>query len=640
MGDAGPSERWQRERGSRPVRIANCSGARGDPGYQMRRQATQGPIDFITGDYLAEMNLAENAEKMAVGQHDGWEPTAWDGLEQTLDVLNEKRIKVIINGGALNPSGLARKTQALVTERGYDLKVAYVYGDDFRDEVKAELERTNKLPQHLDGENNDISLMENATALLDTKGKPIVSANVYLGARGIVKGLELGADIIICGRVADASPVIGAAWWWHNWTDKDYDQLAGTLIAGHLIECSAYATGSNFAGFDEYDINNFVDLAFGIAEVAADGTSVVTKHEGTKGLVNVDNVICQFLYELQGPIYLNSDVTANAKDLQVEQVGKNRVRLSNVKGYPPPPTTKLAIFYRGGYESQILFNATGYGTKKKYELMQKQIRFGLKEKGLEDKFQLLDFQELGTPAPNPRSQFESTTYLRVFAQTDHEATLYGLLKTFSEFAMQHYSGMHLSLDMRTAFPRSYLAFYPGLKSQDELQEGIAVLSRDGSVAQKADAGHPSAYQKLQPRENYETADPVDLASLGETVRVRLGDVVLARSGDKGANINIGLFVRKDSHYPWLKSFLTRSRMQELIGDDWRPDFFIERCEFPNLLAVHFVVYGPLGRGVSSCRLLDALGKGFADYIRDKVVDVPKSIVTDMQAIKEMRRANL
>lgn len=424
MGDAGPSERWQRERGTRPVRIANCSGARGDPGYQMRRQATQGPIDFITGDYLAEMNLAENAEKMAVGQHDGWEPTAWDGIEQTLDVLNEKRIKVIINGGALNPSGLAKKTQAMVTEKGYNLKVAYVYGDNLIDEVKAELEKTGQLPQHLDSENDKISLMENATALLDTKGKPVVSANVYLGARGIIKALELGADIIICGRVADASPVIGAAWWWHGWSDTDYDQLAGTLVAGHLIECSAYATGSNFSGFDEYDLENFVDLPFGIAEVAADGTSVITKHEGTKGLVNVDNVTCQFLYELQGSIYLNSDVTADTKDLKIEQVGKNRVKLSNIKGQPPPPTTKLAIFYNGGFESQLLVNATGYGTKQKYELLQRQLRFGLKQKGLQDKFQLLDFQVLGTPAPNPRSQFESTTYMRVFAQADKEVSLW------------------------------------------------------------------------------------------------------------------------------------------------------------------------------------------------------------------------
>lgn len=206
--------------------------------------------------------------------------------------------------------------------------------------------------------------------------------------------------------------------------------------------------------------------------------------------------------------------------------------------------------------------------------------------------------------------------------------------------MQHYSGFHLSLDMRTALPRSYLAFYPALKAQNELDEGVAILARDGSIAEKGDAGHPSRYQKLEPRANYETADPVDLKTLGDTVQVRLGDVVLARSGDKGANINAGFFVRKESHYPWLKSFLTRAKMQELIGDDWREDFFIERCEFPHLLAVHFVIYGPLGRGVSSCRLLDCLGKGFADYVRDKVVDVPKTIVEDMVGIREQRKANL
>lgn len=206
--------------------------------------------------------------------------------------------------------------------------------------------------------------------------------------------------------------------------------------------------------------------------------------------------------------------------------------------------------------------------------------------------------------------------------------------------MQHYSGFHLSLDMRTALPRSYLAFYPAIKPQSEINEGAALLTRDGSIAQKAEAGHPPQYQKLQPRESYETSNPVDLQSLGETVRVKLGDVVLARSGDKGANINCGLFVRKPEHHAWLQSFLTKQRMIELIGDDWREDYFLERCEFPNLLAVHFVIYGPLGRGVSSCRLLDALGKGFADYIRDKVVDIPKWIVEDMDAIKKSRRANL
>ncbi|ETI21812.1 hypothetical protein G647_05881 [Cladophialophora carrionii CBS 160.54] len=639
MGDSGPES----IPATRPCRIANCSGARGDPGYQMRRQAVLGPVDFITGDYLAEMNLAENAEKMAAGRHDGWEPTAWDGLEQTLDVIKQKGIRIIINGGALNPKGLAQKTQKFVDENGLDLKVAYVFGDDLLDEVKADLEQTGQLPQHLDGENDKVSLAGNATDLLDTKGKPIVSANAYLGARAIVKGLELGADVIICGRVADASPVIGAAWYWHKWTDTDYDRLAGALIAGHLIECSAYVTGSNFAGFDEYPLETFVDLSYGIAEVAEDGTTVITKHDGTNGLVNVDNVKCQFLYELQGGTYLNSDVSADTTDIQIEQVGRNRVRLSNIKGHPPPPTTKLAIFYHGGYEAQLLTNATGYATAEKWRLFEMQLRHALAQNGLTDAFQLLDFQVLGTPEPDPRSQFASTTYCRVFVQADAEATIYGLLKTWSEIGMQHFSGFHLSLDTRTALPRSYLAFYPAVYPQSKLKEGVALLSSASGVhdTKTADAGHPPKYQALSPRDNYEALHPVALSSFGPTRKARLGDVVLARSGDKGANINFGVFVRLPHHYPWLQSFFTRQKLQDLIGPvDWRDDFFIERMEFPNIWAVHFVIYGPLGRGVSSCRLLDALGKGFADYIRDKVVDVPVRLLEEVQDVKRERRAML
>jgi len=586
------------------------------------------------------MNLAENAEKMALGQHDGWEPTAWDGLEQTLGVIKDRKIKIIINGGALNPKGLAQKAHRFARENGLDLKIAYVFGDDLLQEVKTELQETGKLPLHLDGENDKISLAENATALLDTKGKPIVSANAYLGARGIVKGLELGADVVICGRVADASPVIGAAWYWHKWSDTNYDRLAGALVAGHLIECSAYATGSNFSGFDEYPLETFVDLSYGIAEIADDGTSVITKHENTRGLVNEDNVKCQFLYELQGGIYLNSDVSADTTGIKIQQVGKDRVRLSNIKGYAPPPTTKLAIFYHGGYEAQLLTNATGYATAEKWKLFEAQMRHVLEQKGLADKFQILDFQVLGTPAPDPRTQFASTTYCRIFVQADTELAIYGLLKAWSEIAMHHFSGFHLSLDTRTALPRSYLAFYPALYSQDKLKEGVALLGEDGEDAETAGAGHPPRYQKLQPRENYETATPLDLAFFGVTRKTRLGDICLARSGDKGANINFGLFVRRADHYPWLQNFMTRSKLQRLMADDWTDDFFIERMEFPDIWAVHFVIYGPLGRGVSSCRLLDALGKGFADYIRDRVVDVPERFLVDIQEVKSQRRAML
>lgn len=615
--------------GTRPARIANCSGARGDPGYQMRRQATQGDIDFITGDYLAEMNLAENAERYAAGTHDGWEPTAWDGLEQTLDVLDSKRIKVIINGGSLNPAGLARKCQALITAKGYNLKVAYVSGDNLLPEVTSQL-ATGTLPKHLDAENEHVTFQPHATDLLDTHGKPLVSANAYLGARAILKGLQLGADIIICGRVADASPVIGAAWYWHSWSDTSYDELAGALIAGHLIECSSYVTGANFCDFNRYPQETFIDLPFGIAEIAGDGSTVITKHEGTNGLVNVDTARCQFLYELQGSVYLNSDVTAHIADIIIEDVGKDRVRLSNVKGSPPPPTTKLAIFYNGGYEVQILLNAAGYATAEKWALMERQYRFGLQQRGTLEKFQLLDFQILGTPAENPLTQFSSTTYCRVFAQTDTEEQAWSVIKTMGEFGMQHFSGFHLSLDMRTAIPRRYLAFYPALTPQASLNEKTTLLSSDGADAQTEDVGHPSAYEAFSAgqRDNYETDSPVPLSTFGPTRKVKLGDVLLARSGDKGANVNVGFFMRESSkrHYEWLCSWLTRSRMVELMGQDWKEEFYVERMEFRGIGAVHFVVYGVLGRGVSSCRLLDSLGKGFADYIRDRVVDVPVELL--------------
>lgn len=194
-------------------------------------------------------------------------------------------------------------------------------GDNLINEIKDVKEKG--LPPHLDSDNSEVMVADHALDILKSD-EPIVSANVYLGAREIVKGLEEGADIIIAGRVADASPVIGAARYWYSWHDTDFDALAGALIAGHLIECSGYVTGSNFAGFYEYPLDQLYDLTFGIAEVEKDGTCVITKHDAKKGFVTEDTVKCQFLYELQGNIYLNSDVKAILDEVQVKAEDKNR----------------------------------------------------------------------------------------------------------------------------------------------------------------------------------------------------------------------------------------------------------------------------------------------------------------------------
>lgn len=192
--------------------------------------------------------------------------------------------------------------------------------------------------------------------------------------------------------------------------------------------------------------------------------------------------------------------------------------------------------------------------------------------------------------------------------------------------MQHFSGMHSTSNFVGAMPTPFLAYYPATVSQDLLQEAVTFLDTTSSSLETLPAGHPPAYEPLGPRRNYEALSPHPLDAFGPTVRRPLGDIALARSGDKGANINVGFFVQTDEQFAWLQAFLTTARMQQLMGEDWREDFFIERVEFRRLRAVHFVIYGPLGRGVSSSSKLDSLGKGFADYVRDRHVDVPEKFM--------------
>ncbi|KAL4779228.1 hypothetical protein BJX76DRAFT_365452 [Aspergillus varians] len=634
-------------KGKRPVRVANCSGYHGDPAYEMYRQATLGDVDFITGDYLAEVNLANNAGAWRAGTHPGYEKTAWDGLQQTIEVIAEKGIKVAINGGALDPKALALKVQGLVNEKKLNLRVAYLSGDDQYDRVGPNMPTTEEELQHIDSSNPSVVPASLTYAFLrgtaDGEAVPMVSAHAYLGARGIVQGFRNGVDIVICGRVADASPVIAAAWYWHDWAETDYDELAGSLIAGHLIECSAYVTGANFAGFDKYDLDDLIDPGFPIAEIDADGTCVITKHPGTQGMVTVDTVRCQFLYELQGTSYLNSDVNAYIGDVAVEEVGKDRVHVSGVKGSPPPPTTKLAVFYQGGYEAEILLNATGYATSKKWDLLEKQIRLSLPEAALKE-LETLEFQRIGVPASNPTSQESSTTYLRIFSASRSPNAVKAVSLALKNMSLKHFSGFHSSLDSRTAIPRPFLAYYPALIEQSNIKEEINLLNTD-STSTAISTGHPITYAPLQPRESYDPPSPQSQdypVFSGPTKRVRLGDIALARSGDKGGNLNIGFFIpsctshnkeRELASRSWLRHFLTISRMRTLLGSDWHDEFFIERVEFPHIGAVHFVIYGILGRGVSSSSRLDGFGKGAADWIRDVEVDVPEQLLGGSSTVK-------
>ncbi|KAK8002062.1 hypothetical protein PG991_014284 [Apiospora marii] len=630
----------------RPIRIGNCSGAAVDPGDVMHEQAVSGPLDVITGDYLAEANLAQAAEAYAEGKHPGWVTSAWDGLQKSLKVVAERRIKIVINGGALNPKGLAVQCAEEAWRLGLadKLKIAWVEGDDLLPDVRELLrpDAQGRLP-HLDAENPAVKLADDTASFLDDPRKKIVAANAYLGCRAIRAGLDAGADIVICGRVADASPVMGAAAWWHGWSDDDFDRLAGSLVAGHLIECSYYVTGGNFAGFDEYDVGrDLLGIGCPIAEIDESGACVITKHEKLRGVVTEETVKCQLLYELQGNVYLNSDVKADITHVAVTQVGENRVHVSGAKGHPPPPTTKLAVFYRGGYQGEHTVNAVGYATPKKYDMLEAQVRNQLKKWNCEPEVNVLEFQRVGVPQTNPESQLKATTYLRIFVQA---ATADAVRKVFAAWTytfMQHFPGMGGTLDWRLIMnPVPFLGFFPSLVRQDRLRESVNFLDAGGGATspttRRINVGAPRTTEALAPRLNYDPIEPVSLDTFGPTQIVPLGDVALARSGDKGANVNLGFtprarLSRNDDMWHWLRSFLTRDRIQQMMGEDWCDSYYIERVEFPELRAVHFVVYGALGRGVSSSARLDCLGKGFAEFLRAVHVPVPRRFLEERKNV--------
>lgn len=617
----------------RAIRIVGVSGFAGDPPAAMRRNAEAGPVDAIIGDYLAEFNLAINAIATKQGKHPGWEQTFMDGANDTLEVINAKRLKLVTNGGALNPEGAALEIQKWIDEKGYDLTVAYVTGDNVTREIRDMVARE-ELP-HLDGENRNVGTNASKEEIKHLKSREIVSANCYLGSRAITAALRSGADIVVCGRVADASPVMGLAAWWHDWQDTDFDRLAGALVAGHLIECSGYSTGGNFSGFERYDANDLTDIGFPIAEISSDGSAILTKQETLPGLVNVEVIACQFLYELQGSVYLNSDVKAHLDDITLTQIDRNRVELRGIKGSPPPPTTKCAFFWVDGFQCEYMIAMTGSQANcaAKSDLFKHQTATRLRNAGLIDKISTYEIQNYGTAAVDAKSQFSGTCFLRVFIQAASAAIVTQVIRSHMSLGLEHFSGYHSTImtNPAQAVPRPYLGYYPGLYRQSNLHMRTALVGGD-----LMDVPAPEVTEELPANHSYDTVDTVPLSRFGKTKKAEFGTVVLARSGDKGGNINVGFLPFSDpidhtgrahmDHWDWLRSFLTRDKLKELMGDDWSQEYSIERVEFPGIRAVHFVIYGILGRGVTSSPVLDNLGKGFADYIRGRHVDVPVSFL--------------
>ncbi|KAM5351019.1 hypothetical protein ACJ41O_003742 [Fusarium nematophilum] len=592
----------------RPIRIGNASGAIGDGIDQVYRLATSGSVDAITADYLAEFNIAWKAIELQSRPDLGYEPNfleqlAWNNGDGARAVA-DRRVKVVHDGGALNPRGLAEKVHSYFQSLGIrHLKVAWVEGDNVTEQI-----RNSQLgkPRHLD----------QAGRTFDSRSGETLAANVYTGQRGIIRALEEGADIVICGRCCDASPVMGLASWWHGWTAEEYDKLAGSLMAGHLIECGAYVTGGNYCGAQE--ISQLHHIGYPIAEIAADGTSVITKPEGSNGAVTVDTCKGQLLYEIQGPKYLNPDVIAKIDGARLEQVSKDRVRLSGIEGFPPPSTAKVAICALGGFQAELSAYAAGVDTDFKFNLMKSQV---LQQVNLDD-FTTFSIEKYGSVPVDPKSQKDCTVQIRMFAQSPRREAFVQFKRAIFYNGMQGYCGLHLGMDWRTMEPKPYVRYFPALIEQEMLPELKVhfVTGEEYSVPPLKTSGSKPLIERPLVAQN---EGPV---TTDKSVRRPLGDLFFARSGDKGGNANVGFWVREPEAYPFARSFLTEARLIELLADDWDDRYSVERCEFPHLHAVHFVIRGILQDGVSSSSVLDGFGKSIGEFLRARVVDLPGRLV--------------
>ncbi|KAL3454377.1 DUF1446-domain-containing protein [Aspergillus insuetus] len=597
---------------------------------EFARNYPQDPVDVIIADFMSEANMVVAAgrrvdseiarEKSNTDAADilpGYEPSFLLALQPALEDLAKYRIKLAVNAGNTDTEGLYKVVAQMVRAKGLDLKVAWVSGDEVLSTVQSAL-ATGK---------STFKNIYNNEELTSWSFEPIF-AQGYLGGLGIAAALAEGADIVLCGRVSDASPVIGAAFWYHQWERHNLDQLANAFVAGHLIECSNYVCGGNFTGFKDLETlgeDGWTNIGYPIAEISADGKVIITMQSyATGGTVTVDTCSSQLLYEIQGPWYFNSDATAILSDIHFEQVGTNRVALHGVRSSPPPPTTKVGITARGGFQAEATWFLVGLDIDAKARMLEAQIRRLLEP--YSSKYTSLKFSTLGTAAQNPKDQNSATVTFRVIAQARQAEDIAPnrFLRHITDNIMQGYPGATFHLDLRQGFPKPIFEYYVTFLPQEDIKHRVHLPFKNNRILDISPPPKTTTYPPRQPSLPSTLKPVFPSASFGPTTPGPLGLLVHARSGDKGPDANCGFWVRHGDEFAWLRSFLSTAKIQELLGDEYNanPDLQIERFELPNLRGVHFLFRNLLDRGVSVTTTVDFLGKNVAEFLRARWVDIP------------------
>jgi len=582
-----------------PIRIANCSGFYGDRLSAAREMVEGGPIDVLTGDWLAELTMLILQRTRAKRPNGGYARSFVAQMEQVMGTCLDQGIKVVSNAGGLDPDGCADAVAEVADKLGLSPTIAYVNGDDI-------LGRLDELV----AAGIDLSHFDTGEPIGDTSR--FITANAYLGCWGIVEALSAGADIVVTGRTTDAAVVCGPAAWHHGWARDDWDALAGAVVAGHVIECGTQATGGNYSFFTE--VKGLTRTGFPWAEIAADGSTVIGKHDGTGGEVSVGTVTSQLLYEIASPAYLGPDVTARFDTIELEQTGPDRVRISGTKGEPPPPTLKVAMNELGGFRNEVGVALVGLDIEEKAALVEAAFWEALPYSP--EDYASVSTRLVRTDKEDPETNEEAMAQWRLSLKDPDERKVgRAVFDATVELGLSTIPGF-TGLGGGGQQARPYGVYRPAVVPADLVPQHVVVLGGSRTVVEStAPAGDVAV--EARPGPSAEVPG-------GDTVRAPIGTIIGARSGDKGGNANLGVFARTDEAWAWLDSFLTAEKLAELLPE--AAPLRIDRHRLASFRSLNFVIHGLLEEGVAASTRKDPQAKSLGEWLRARHVDIPAALL--------------
>jgi len=556
-----------------------------------------GPIDFLTGDWLAELTMLILARTQAKKPGAGYARTFVTQMEEVMGTCLDKGIKVVTNAGGLDPDNCAEAVAQVAQKLGLNPKIAYVQGDNLMPRM-ADLLATDQLRHFETGE--------------PIKEASFLTANAYFGCWGIVDALEQGADIVITGRTTDAAVVCGPAAWHHGWKRDDWNALAGAVAAGHVIECGTQATGGNYSFFTE--VPGMVRTGFPWADIAADGSSVIGKHDGTGGEVSIGTVTSQLLYEIGGPEYFGPDVTTRFDTIELEQVDKDRVRMHGIQGEPPPSTLKVCINRAGGFRNDVNICLTGLDIEAKAALIEE--AFWSSSPYQPEDYAQATTRLMRTDCEDPASNEEAVAILKISVKDPDQAKVGRAFSNgIGDLALATIPGF-FGVGGGPGNGRPFGVYEPACISAATVPQEVVLLGGDTRTVSSV---IPPAEVSV-----VGTAGPQVEAPGGPTRRVPLGVIYGSRSGDKGGNANLGVFARSDEAWAWLDGFLSTEKLKELLPETAAMQ--VDRHPLPALRSLNFLIHGLLEEGVAASTRQDGQAKSLGEWLRARVVDIPEALL--------------